>query len=269
MNIKDKALRLFFVVVIILSIIAEIIIALYKIGYLYLVLMWIPALSALVAIIYQTIKSKEKFSIKNFFNNLGFRICNIKYIFLGILSPLIYLLIPYIVYWIMYPNDFAYNGVPIITILSDCLPALILGIFINLISALGEEIGWRGYLVPVLKEKYGQKKALIFSSLFWCIWHLPLIITGSYLSDIPVLYQIPSFILCIFPVGILCGDLALKANSVWPSAFLHAAHNNFDQGIFQLITRGDKMFYLVSETGIFTIIVTWIIVLIKYFVKKK
>ena len=121
-----------------------------------------------------------------------------------------------------------------------------LGIFINLISALGEEIGWRGYLVPALKEKYGEKKSLIISSLFWCVWHLPLVITGSYLSDIPVLYQIPAFILCIFPVGILCGSLALKTNSVWPSAFLHAAHNNYDQGVFQLITRGDRMFYLVS-----------------------
>lgn len=261
MELENKALKLFFIVVVLLSLVAEILIAIYNLGYMYLVLMWIPAISALISIIYKKVESKEKFNFKGFFNSLGFKLCNIKYILIAILLPLIYLLIPYIIYWTMYPNDFAYNGVSISLILSDCLPVLLIGIIGNLISALGEEIGWRGYLVPALKNKYGEKNALIISSLFWCFWHLPLIITGSYLSNIPIIYQIPAFILCIFPVGIICGSLALKTNSVWPSAFLHAAHNNYDQGVFQLITRGDKMFYLVSETGIFTIIIVWIITL--------
>ena len=269
MKIKSEALRLFFIVVIVTSVIVETLIALTDQGILFLILMWLPALSALVAVIYETKKNDEKINIKQFFNNLGFRKCKFKYILIGTLLPLIYLLIPYIIYWIMYPNDFAYNGVSISLILKDCGPVMIIGIFGSLISALGEEIGWRGYLAPTLKELYGEKKSLIISSIFWCVWHLPLIITGSYLSDIPLIYQIPSFILCIFPVGILCGSLALKTSSVWPSAFLHAAHNNYDQSVFQLITRGDEMFYCVSETGIFTIICVWIIILIKFLIQRK
>ena len=72
-------------------------------------------------------------------------------------------------------------------------------------------------------------------------------------------YKVIAFILCIVPVGLIIGILTIKSNSVWPAAFLHAAHNNYDQGIFGLITRGDKMVYYVSETGIITIICVWII----------
>ena len=52
------------------------------------------------------------------------------------------------------------------------------------------------------------------------------------------------------------------SNSVWPAAFLHAAHNNFDQAVFGVITRGDNMMYYVSETGFLTIICAWVIAII-------
>lgn len=230
--------------------------------------MWSPAIVALIANIYEQVSNKEKLNIKKLFSGLGFKLCNIKYILLGILLPLIYLLIPYIIYWIMYPNNFAYTGVPISLILSDCLPVMIVGIFGSMLSALGEEIGWRGYMVPALNEKYGAKKALIISSLFWCIWHFPLIIFGVYLSDLPLYYQLPMFVLVIFPVGIICGIYALKTSSVWPSAFLHAAHNNYDQTVFQVITRGENMFYFVSEMGILTIVCVWVVTLFVYLKNK-
>lgn len=268
-EIKNKALKLFFVVVIILSVIVDILLIKTSNGILYPILMWIPAIAALIANIYEQLTSKEKFSIKKLLSGLGFRLCNIKYILLGILLPLIYLLIPYIIYWIKYPNNFAYTGVPISLILSDCLPVMIIGIVGSLVSALGEEIGWRGYMVPALKEKYGTKKALIVSSLFWCVWHFPLIIFDAYMSDLPLYYQLPMFVLCIFPVGVICGIYALKTNSIWPSAFLHAAHNNYDQSVFQIITRGENMFYYVSETGVVTVMCAWIVMGVVLLINRK
>lgn len=245
--------------VIILSIIVDVLLINTENGILYPVLMWVPAIAALVANIYEQVVNKEKFSIKKLLNGLGFIFCNIKYILLGILLPLVYLLIPYIIYWTKYPDNFAYTGVPIGLVLSDCLPVMVIGIVGSLISAIGEEIGWRGYMVPALKEKYGTKKALIISSLFWCLWHFPLIIFDAYMSNLPLYYQLPMFVLCIFPVGVICGIYALKTSSVWPSAFLHAAHNNYDQSVFQIITKGENMFYYVSETGFVTIICVWVI----------
>lgn len=267
---NNKTLILFFILVIFFTLIVDAFLFTMQNEIFYLVLMWIPGLSAIIASIFQIITTREKLSFKRIVALLGFKLCNVKYMAFSFIIPLIYLLAPYIIYWIANPSDFAYTGVALTLILTDCTPTLIIGVFIGLISALGEEIGWRGFLVPRLKEKYGERKSLIISSLFWCLWHFPLIISGNYLSNIPIYYQLPMFTLCIFPIGIICGILALQTNSVWPSAFLHSAHNNYDQGVFQIITRpSDKLMYYVSETGIFTTIIAWIIAIIFIFNNKK
>lgn len=169
------------------------------------------------------------------------------------------LLIPYTIYWCIYPENFAYRGVPVLLTLRDLVPPLIIGIFGSLVSAVGEEIGWRGFMVPALYERLGLDRMLVITSLFWCAWHLPLLLWGGYMDGTPLWYRLPAFVLCIFPVGVMAGLLTIKTDSVWPAAFLHAAHNHFDQGIFGLITRGDNMMYFVSETGILTIVCAWIL----------
>jgi hypothetical protein len=59
------------------------------------------------------------------------------------------------------------------------------------------------------------------------------------------------------------------SKSVWPAAFLHAAHNNYDQAVFGVITKGDDMMYYVSETGFLTIICAWVIAIIMIVIIKK
>ena len=70
--------------------------------------------------------------------------------------------------------------------------------------------------------------------------------------------------LCIFPVGVMAGILALQSGSMWPAAFLHAAHNNYDQAVFGVITAGADRMYFVSETGILTIVCTWVLAIVLY-----
>lgn len=258
----NKALITFFTLVIILSLAAEICINMGGPQWMYLVLMWIPASSAVIASAVALKERREKFALKSFITGLGIRRCSISYILLAVLIPLIYLLIPYVIYWKTHPDNFAYAGVALSLILKDCLPALIIGIFPGILSAMGEEIGWRGYMLPALTERSGLKKALIITSLFWCCWHLPLLAFGDYMAGAPVWYKLPAFILCIFPVGIIIGGLTYMSKSVWPAAFLHAAHNNYDQAVFGLITRGDDMMYYVSETGFLTIICAWAIAIV-------
>ncbi len=53
------------------------------------------------------------------------------------------------------------------------LPALMKGMALTLLPALGEEFSWRGYLLPNLLRKYSYKKALLVHGLVTWIWHLP------------------------------------------------------------------------------------------------
>ena len=121
---------------------------------------------------------KGGLSLKSFLSGLGIRKCRIRYILLAVFIPLIYLLIPYMIYWKTHPDNFGYTGVALSLILKDCLPTMIIGIFPGILSAMGEEIGWRGYMLPALTERSGMKKALIITSLFWACWHLPLLAFG-------------------------------------------------------------------------------------------
>ena len=263
-NYSKKSIYFFFGVVIVLSAIAEYLIC--KCGYMwgYPVLMWMPAISAVIASVVSIKEAEEQFSFKRLLHNTGFKLCKIKYILAGVLIPLVYLLIPYMIYWKMNPENFAYSGVPVLLILRDCLPAAVIGIFTGLITATGEEIGWRGFLVPALNERIGLNKTLLVTGLFWCLWHFPLFIWGGYMEGQSLLYSLIAFVLCIFPVGVICGLLAIQSGSMWPCAFLHAAHNNYDQAVLGLITRGEDALYYVSETGIFTIICVWIIAIVMY-----
>ena len=269
-SIGKNAFITFFAIVILLSAVVETMICRGGPEWLYMVLMWIPAVAAVVANCISFRENKERFSLKKLFAKDGFRKCKLRYVLLGCLLPLLYLLIPYMVFWQIYPENFAYHGVSLAVILKDLLPILVIGIFISLLSALGEEIGWRGFMVPALYERVGLNKTLLISSLFWCCWHLPLLVGGGYMSGTPLWYQLPAFVLCIFPVGVMAGLLTIKSGSVWPAAFLHAAHNNYDQAVFDIITAGANKMYYVSETGVLTILCAWVLAAILYsWVKKE
>ena len=268
-NYGKRALISFFAIVILISAVVETLICRGGAEWLYIVLMWIPAVAATVANCVFFRENGEPFSVKKLFALGGFRTCMLRYVLLGCLLPLVYLLIPYMVYWLLYPENFAYHGVALAVILKDLLPPLVIGTFFSLLSALGEEIGWRGFMVPALYERLGLNRTLLISSLFWCCWHLPLLIGGDYMPGTPLWYQLPAFALHIFPVGVMAGLLTLESGSVWPAAFLHAAHNNYDQAVFQVITAGANKMYFVSETGVLTILCAWALAAILYIRARK
>ena len=234
----------FMIVVIILSVIVETLICIIGASCLYAILMWLPTIAAIIA---------NRGLIK------CFRSCKLKYIVFSLLLPFAYIGIPYFIVWIVFPESFLNQG----SIL-NVLIVITLGTLISLLTALGEEIGWRGYMFITLNKEYGLNKALIMTSLFWCVWHFPLLIWGSYMNTTPIWYRIPAFILCIFPLGIVEGLLTLKSNSIWPAAILHATHNNYDQVLFGKLTNGERVGYFVSETGFLTIIFIWFIAVFLY-----
>lgn len=60
----------------------------------------------------------------------------------------------------------------------------VLAPFLNMLLAIGEEAGWRGFLYPALGERMPKVRAAVLSGVAWGAWHAPLIAMGyNYGSD--------------------------------------------------------------------------------------
>ena len=264
-----KDIACFIITVIVLSGVVDCLIAKGVSNYLYVLLMWIPAIAAVIASLVTLKDNGEKITLRQINSLCGIRKCKWRYVFIGMFIPMIYLTVPYAIYWIANPGSLHTNATSVGGALIGVLLAIVLGNIGSMITALGEEIGWRGFWVPRMEETFGVNKALAITSIIWCLWHFPLIIFDDYMAGTPLWYNLLFFTLCIFPVGVIAGILALKSESVWPSAMLHAAHNNYDQSILGPRTIGENKMYFVSETGVLTVVCAWIIAILMYISFKK
>ncbi|HKX19005.1 MAG TPA: type II CAAX endopeptidase family protein [bacterium] len=86
---------------------------------------------------------------------------------------------------------------------------------------LGEELGWRDYLVPRLLP-VGTVPAFLISGATWAVWHLPF---NLLLGNNKGAEGFPLFALYTVLFGALLGYLRIRSGSVWPCAILHAAYN--------------------------------------------
>jgi membrane protease YdiL (CAAX protease family) len=125
------------------------------------------------------------------------------------------------------------------------------GFLINVVFALGEEIGWRGLLVPELSKVTGFGGVGAISGAVWVLYHYPLILFGDYHSTAPKWWA-----LVFFTIGIWAGSFAfawfrLKSGSLWTAVILHASHNVFIQQVFDpmMVDRGRTQ-YVTTEFGL-------------------
>lgn len=101
---------------------------------------------------------------------------------------------------------------------------LIAALVINIVPALGEEIGWRGWLLPKLL-RFGPVPAVLLSGLIWGLWHAPVILLGYNYPGTPGWLALLAMVgFCIIMGGIF-GWLRLRGGSVWPAALAHSSLN--------------------------------------------
>jgi len=183
----------------------------------------------------------------------------------AILGPLLVLGIAYGVVWatglaeFSVPEALADQGarlgvplwlwVPIATIVG---PLFTLG----LVLSLGEELGWRGYLLPRL-ESLGAWAAVLLTGFLHAVFHLPVIfLTTLYHPGANKLVLVPLFVLSVTLVGMFLGYLRLSTGSVWPAVLGHSAHNSI-WAAFSALSAGSTPLateYLAGESGVLVIV---------------
>jgi len=134
------------------------------------------------------------------------------------------------------------------------LPAVVLAwvvlVLIGTVAALGEEIGWRGYLAVRLKQ-YPAGRAGLATGLLWAAWHLPLIVVlGSHQAPVTV-PGLTLFGLMLIGLGIFLNELRRVTGSVWPAALAHGAHNATWGLLLVLVTHAQGSFeYVGPQAGV-------------------
>ena len=219
-----------------------------------MLIMWTPGLAALLVSLF------AKRSLKL----IGWKL-SVKWISIGWIFPVVYATVAYSAIWIL-----GLGGVPNPTFLerarltlgmesgSDSLVIISAFFYITIVNllpsafmALGEEIGWRGFLVPELSEWVGLKKAGLISGIIWGTWHLPGILFGNYgRTETPLWFRLTCFTILVISTAVLLAWLRMKSGSIWPVVIFHATHNGVIQMFFNRITADTgKTTWFTGEFG--------------------
>ena len=127
------------------------------------------------------------------------------------------------------------------------------------IMAIGEEFGWRGFLVPELYKQVNFTKTSLISGPIWAVYHFPLLV--FLYAPIRDVSPWPLMVFAIIGgtgLSTIMAWLRLKSGSVWTAVIFHGALNTFTQTIFQNLTieTSNLTYYISGEHGLMLALVT-------------
>lgn len=119
---------------------------------------------------------------------------------------------------------------------------------------LGEELGWRGFLLPELQKRFSQLNSAIVIGVIWFLWHVPLwwapfgtLVSGEPLSALPVL----TYLVMLVCLSIIITWLVNRSNGSVLIALLF--HLSINAGIamlfFPSLGADFKTVHLLSSIG--------------------
>lgn len=106
--------------------------------------------------------------------------------------------------------------------------SLVFNVAAACVLAFGEELGWRGYLLPLLRRKFGFFAANTWVVVLWLLFHLPVIVLGGGAysnADIPMWANIVFFSLAIAGFSFFVGLLWEIHHDVWSATLAHGWWN--------------------------------------------
>lgn len=123
------------------------------------------------------------------------------------------------------------------------------GVVRGMTSALGEEIGWQGFLVPKLAESAGFTATAFITGVIWALWHYPILIFADFNAGTKTWYAATCFTVTIVAISFVFTWMRLKSGSLWTVVILHASHNVFVDIFTSLTADRGKTAWYVEEFG--------------------
>jgi membrane protease YdiL (CAAX protease family) len=131
-------------------------------------------------------------------------------------------------------------------------------VFILGFDGLGEEIGWRGFALPRLLERYSPLFSSLILGALWAVWHFPYALTeGTFLSQVPLHW----FFINLLAISITYTWIFIHTQgSLLPVLLFHAAGNTTSNllPILPPAASDLRIYY-------FTIVINCILAILVYF----
>lgn len=200
------------------------------------VLMFTPAVSVLLTTLLAGAGWKEL--LANFHLKPRLRQNKGRYLGVWLLTPVVAYL-GAAVYFLLFLQQFTLQsalavesgmqGTDYIAFLATMIPlAVLVNPLMGLPQCLGEELTWRGWLLPKLTERFGQLRAVLLTGLIWGLWHAPVVAMGYNYGEGHPLANVAAMVLFCLVLGVIQGFLFWRTDSIWGPVLFHAAVNGID-----------------------------------------
>jgi len=233
--------------------------------------MYVPAL---VVILLYWLKFKKPVFRKN---DLGFYFTGWKYWFIAPIVITSLCIFSYLISYLINPALFlsqhtiedklsqkglllgnVYLGITVVFLLNG-----ILGSLLNIVMFLGEELGWRGFMVPRLLLLFKPATAFLFGGAIWAVWHLVLITKGLNYPGHTVTGTLMMIMMCI-PLGVIIQYFYYCSKSIFVAALSHAALNKSAMSMSFVLNDSHYNTFLYGPTGVVGILLFWLVAIYLY-----
>ena len=121
---------------------------------------------------------------------------------------------------------------------------------------LGEELGWRGYMLPRIQQLTSRRRAALVTGFLHGCFHLPLILIATTYDAFGSRWIVaPVVVATITMGGVFYAYLWDRTGSIWPVSMAHGAVNiMFGLGASAVVATGSEadLAYVAGESGIAT-----------------
>ena len=141
---------------------------------------------------------------------------------------------------------------------------VIAGLTVNALAAVGEEIGWRGFLL----DELGVKAGIVLIGIIWALWHAPLIIFFGYsYPHHPNVVGLAAYMAFLVPLNILLIMLRIASKGLYAPSVAHGTINALALLMLYTIGVNDEIYS--APIGVLGIVSTITVLILFYPVYRK